>query len=349
MQALIFTQHGGTEQLSVSEVARPKPSAGEVLVELRAAALNHLDLFVLAGLPGLTVTMPHTGGADGAGVVAEVAPGVTGWEVGDEVVFNPGLWCGQCEFCSRGEESLCVNYGILGEHRPGTFAEFVTVPAVALARRPKHLSWQEAAAFPLTFLTAWRMLVTRARLATGETVLIHGIGGGVALAALAIAVHLGAEVIVTSKSEEKLSRAREMGAKATINYATQDVVREVKGLTGKRGVDVVVETAGAATWMASLRSAARGGRIVTCGATTGPNPAEEVRLIFWNQLSILGSTMGSVRDWEGVVRAINEWSLRPVVDSVVPLAQGRQAYERMAHGGQFGKIVLAMAAGEVAA
>lgn len=349
MYALVIENHGGTEQLTLAEVPRPHPGAGEVLVEVRAAALNHLDLFVLAGLPGLRLEMPHIGGADGAGVIAEVGEGVTGWRVGDEVVFNPGLWCGQCEFCRRGEESLCVDYGILGEHRAGTFAEFVKVPAVALARRPAHLSWPEAAAFPLTFLTAWRMLVTRARLAAGETVLIHGIGGGVALAALALAVRCGAEVIVTSGSEEKLQRAREMGAKATINYATQDVVREVKGLTGKRGVDVVVETAGAATWMASLRSAARGGRIVTCGATTGPNPAEEVRLVFWNQLSILGSTMGSVRDWEGVVRAIDEWALRPVVDSVLPLAQGRAAYERMAQGGQFGKIVLATAAGEVAA
>ncbi|MEP0773501.1 MAG: zinc-binding dehydrogenase [Acidobacteriota bacterium] len=349
MQALVMRNHGGTEQLTLAEVPRPRPGAGEVLVEVRAAALNHLDLFVLAGLPGLRLEMPHIGGADGAGVIAEVGEGVNGWRVGDEVVFNPGLWCGQCEFCRRGEESLCVNYGILGEHCAGTFAEFVKVPAVSLARRPAHLSWPEAAAFPLTFLTAWRMLVTRARLAAGETVLIHGIGGGVALAALALAVRLGAEVIVTSGSEEKLQRAREMGAKATINYATQDVVREVKGLTGKRGVDVVVETAGAATWMASLRSAARGGRIVTCGATTGPNPAEEVRLVFWNQLSILGSTMGSVRDWEGVVRAIDEWALRPVVDSVLPLAQGRAAYERMAQGGQFGKIVLATAAGEVAA
>ncbi len=349
MHALVMQNHGGTEQLVFAEVPRPRPGVGEVLVEVRAAALNHLDLFVLAGLPGLRLEMPHIGGADGAGVIAEVGEDVTGWRVGDEVVFNPGLWCGQCEFCRRGEESLCVNYGILGEHCAGTFAEFVKVPAVALARRPAHLSWPEAAAFPLTFLTAWRMLVTRARLAAGETVLIHGIGGGVALAALAIAVRLGAEVIVTSGSEEKLRRAREMGAKATINYASQDVVREVKGLTGKRGVDVVVETAGAATWMASLRSAARGGRIVTCGATTGPNPAEEVRLVFWNQLSILGSTMGSVRDWEGVVRAIDEWALRPVVDSVLPLAQGRAAYERMAQGGQFGKIVLATAAGEVAA
>lgn len=349
MRALVIQGHGGTEELVLTERARPTPGAGEVLVEVRTAALNHLDLFVLRGMPGLAVEMPHIGGADGAGVIAEVGKGVTGWGEGDEVVLNPGVWCGECEFCRRGEESLCVRYGILGEHCAGTFAEFVKVSAASLARRPGHLSWPEAAAFPLTFLTAWRMLVTRARLGTGETVLIHGIGGGVAQAALAIAVRLGAEVIVTSGDDEKLLRAREMGAAETINYAATDVAREVKKLTGKRGVDVVVETTGAATWMTSLRSAARGGRIVTCGATTGPNPPEEVRLIFWNQLSILGSTMGSVRDWEGVVGAADDWELRPVVDSVVPLAAGRDAYNRMAQGSQFGKIVLAVTAGEAAA
>lgn len=348
MRALLLQKHGGPDELVLGERPRPTPGPGEVLVELRAAALNHLDLFVMRGLPGLELHFPHVGGADGAGVIAQLGDGVSGWQVGEEVIFNPGLWCGECEFCLRGEESLCVHYGILGEHRSGTFAEYVVVPARALARRPAHLSWAEAAALPLTFLTAWRMLVSRARLAVGETVLIHGVGGGVALAALALAVRLGARVIVTSSDDTKLARAKELGAEATINYRTSDVVREVRQLTGKRGVDVVVETAGAATWMTSLRCTARGGRIVTCGATTGPNPTEEVRLIFWNQLSILGSTMGSVRDWEGMVRAVEEWQLRPVVDTVLPLGAGREAYERLAAGGQFGKIVLAMAA-EVAA
>ncbi len=349
MRALMMAKHGGTEELMMGDRPRPQAGRGEVVVEVRTAALNHLDLFVLRGLPGLQLEMPHVGGADGAGVIAEVGTGVTGWRCGDEVVLNPGLWCGECEFCRKVEESLCVSYGILGEHCAGTLAEYVKVPVTSLARRPRHMSWAEAAAFPLTFLTAWRMLVTRARLAAGETILIHGIGGGVAQAALALAVRLGAEAIVTSGDEVKLQRAREMGAMATINYTTTDVAREVRRLTDRRGVDVVLETAGAATWMTSLRSAARGGRIVTCGATTGPNPAEEVRLIFWNQLSILGSTMGSVRDWEGVVGAAERWALRPVVDSVKPLAAGREAYERLAGGAQFGKIVLAVTAGEAAA
>lgn len=342
MRALFLNRHGCPDEIEFGERPEPRPAEGEVVVAVRAAALNHLDLFVLSGFPGLRLEMPHVGGADGAGVIAAIGTNVTGWEVGDEVVFNPGVWCGACEFCRRGEESLCVRFGLLGEHRPGTFAQLVRVPAASLGRRPAHLDWAEAAAFPLVFLTAWRMLVTRARLRAGETVLIHGIGGGVSLAALAIAARLGARTIVTSGAAAKLERARRLGADATIDYGTTDVAREVRALTGKRGADVVVDSTGAATWMSSLKSAARGGRIVTCGATTGANPAEEIRLIFWNQLTILGSTMGSVADWEAMLARVSEWQLRPVVDSVVALADGRSAYERMERKEQFGKIVLAV-------
>ena len=340
MRALYFDNHGDPAQLEVGERPDPEPGSGDVVVSVRAAALNHLDLFVLNGMPGVPVALPHIGGADGAGTVAAVGEGVTGWSVGDEVVINPGLSCGRCEFCARGEESMCVDFRILGEHVDGTFAGSVRVPAASLAARPEHLSWAEAGAFGLTFLTAWRMLVTRAKLAKGETVLIHGIGGGVALAALAIAKNAGATAIVTSSSEAKLARARTLGADHTIDYRSCDVAREVRALTGKRGVDVVVETAGQATWLTSLKCAAKGGRIVTCGATTGPNPAEEIRLVFWNNLSILGSTMGSRGDWQAMVQAVERGGLRPVVDRVLPLEGGREAYERMLSGGQFGKIVL---------
>ena len=340
MRSLYFENHGGPAGLELGDRPEPSPAAGEVVVRLEAAALNHLDLFVLAGMPGVPIELPHIGGADGAGTVAVVGEGVTVWSVGDEVVFNPGLSCGQCEFCRRGEESLCVGFRILGEHLDGTFAEYVRVPAASLTAKPAHLSWAEAGSFGLTFLTAWRMLMTRARLAPGETVLIHGIGGGVALAALAITKDAGATAIVTSSDESKLSRARELGADHTIDYAKADVAREVRALTAKRGVDVVVETAGQATWMTSLKCAAKGGRIVTCGATTGPNPAEEIRLVFWKQLSILGSTMGNRSDWAAMVRAVAEGVLRPVVDSVRPLERGREAYELMASGRQLGKVVL---------
>jgi NADPH:quinone reductase-like Zn-dependent oxidoreductase len=342
MRALYMTRHGGLCDLSFGERPEPRPGPGEVIVALKAAALNHLDLFVLRGIPGITLEMPHVGGADGAGVITEIGDGVSGWAPGDEVVLNPGVWCGECEFCRRGEESLCVRFGLLGEHRPGTFAERAVVPAASLGGRPPHLSWAEAAAFPLVYLTAWRMLVTRAVLRAGETVLIHGIGGGVSLAALDIAHRIGARTIVTSGSPAKLERARALGADATIDYGSADVAREVRALTAKRGADVVVDSTGAATWMASLKAVSRGGRIVTCGATTGPNPSEEIRLIFWNQLSILGSTMGSVGDWTSLLAHVSEWRLRPVVDSVVALADGRSAYDRMERKAQFGKIVLAV-------
>ncbi len=342
MRALYFTAHGETDRLEYGDRPAPAPGPGEVVVAIKAAALNRLDLFVLRGIPGVALEMPHVGGADGAGIIAAVAAGVRDFAVGDEVVLNPGVWCGQCEFCRNGEESLCVRFGLLGEHRPGTFAELVRVPAESLGRKPAHLSWAEAAAFPLVFLTAWRMLITRAGLAAGETVLIHGIGGGVALAALAIAKRVGARVIATSGSEDKLRRARDSGADETIDYSKADVGKEVRALTGKRGVDVVVESTGAATWLTSLKAASKGGRIVTCGATTGPNPAEEIRLIFWNQLSILGSTMGSAADWKAMLSAVTRWELRPVVDSVMPLERGRAAYERLERKHQFGKIVLAV-------
>jgi len=340
VRALTLAGHGKTDRLVVAEMPTPRPGPDEVRVAVRAAALNHLDLFVLGGLPGLTVSFPHIGGADGAGVVAEVGAGVTTWKSGDEVVINPGLWCGGCEWCARGEESQCLTFRLLGEHVHGTFAEFVNVPARSLARRPPHLGWVEAAAFPLTYLTAWRMLVTRARLRPGEVVLIHGIGGGVAQAALAIAKRTGAQVIVTSSDDAKLGLAARLGADLTINYSTADVVKEVRRLTGMRGADVVVETAGAATWTTSLRCAAKGGRIVTCGATAGPNPPEEIRLIFWNQLSILGSTMGSRGDWLAMLRAVEAWGLRPAIDVVLPLERGGEAYERLAQGKHAGKIVL---------
>jgi NADPH:quinone reductase-like Zn-dependent oxidoreductase len=345
MRALQFAAHGDTSRLFLGEMPEPQPGPGEAVVRLRAAALNHLDLFVLEGMPGVPVELPHVGGADGAGTVAAVGQGVTGWSVGDEAVLNPGLSCGTCEFCLRGEESLCVSFGLLGEHVRGTFAEFVKVPASSLAAKPAHLSWAEAGSFGLTFLTAWRMLMSRARLGPGETVLIHGIGGGVALAALALAKRAGAAVFVTSSDERKLARALELGADRAINYTVADVAREVRGLTAKRGVDVVVETVGQATLMTSLRCTAKGGRIVTCGATSGPNPAEEIRLIFWNQLSILGSTMGSREDWSAMVRAVGESRLKPVIDRVLPLERGREAYEHLAAGGQFGKIVLEISAG----
>jgi NADPH:quinone reductase-like Zn-dependent oxidoreductase len=341
MNALYFEEHGGIEQLRHGERPLPEPPPGWVRVRLKTAALNHLDLFVLRGMPGVQVPLPHVGGADGAGVVEALGAGVEGVEVGQEVVFDPGQSCGGCELCRKGEHSLCVHFGVLGEQSNGTFADAALVQAASLAPRPRHLSWEESAAFGLTFLTAWRMLFTRGRLLPGESVLIHGIGGGVSLACLQLATMVGARVLVTSRSDDKLQRARELGASEGLE-AAPGVAREVRRLTTKRGVDVVVDSVGEATWEESLKAAAKGGRILTCGATSGPNPREEIRLVFWNQLSILGSTMGSREDWRQLMNAVTTHRLRPVVDSVLPLSDGRAAYERLQRGDQFGKIVLAV-------
>src|SRR5256885_2061675 len=269
MKAIRFHQHGGPEVLRYEDAPTPEPGPGEVLVALRAAALNHLDLFTRKGdVP--KVPLPHIGGADGAGVVAANGPGATRYPAGTRVFFDPGLSDGTCDYCARGEHSLCDRWEILGEHRDGTYAQAVVIPEVTLRPIPEGLSFEEAAAFPLVFLTAWRMVVTKARVLPGETVLILGIGGGVALAALQIAKHAGGRVFVTSSSDEKLDRAKTLGADVLINHKRSDFSKEVWTITEKRGVDVVIEDVGAATWPGSIRALARGGRLVTCGATSGP-------------------------------------------------------------------------------
>ena len=309
------------------------PGAGEVLVRIEAAALNRLDLFVRDGIPGVPVTFPHVPGADGTGVVEALGAGVKGPAPGTRVVLQPGLSCGTCEFCLAGERSLCVTFRILGEHLAGTFAEKIAVPRANVYPAPGRLSPEKAAAFPLVGLTAWRMLVTRAALRPGETVLVHGVGSGVSTFAVQIAKLCGASrVFVTSSSEEKLKRARELGADETIDYTKADVGKAIRELTEKRGVDVVVDSVGGATWRHSLTAAAKKGRIVTCGATSGPNPEEEIRIIFWKQLTILGSTMGTDAEFAAMLKAVEAGRIDPVVDSVFPLADARKAYERMASG-----------------
>ena len=338
MKAVFFESHGGPEVLRYGDRPDPEPGAGEVRVAVRAAALNHLDIFVRNGIPD--VPLPQVGGGDGAGVVDRFGVGVEGWTPGDRVLIQPGLYDADCEFCRAGEQSLCVQFQILGEHRAGTFAELVVVPARNLFRIPDGMSFVRACAFPLAYQTAWRMLVGRAALRPGETVLIHGVGGGVAGAALEIAVLCGARVIATTSGEEKAAQARAAGAELAIDYSKEDVGAVVRRHTAKRGVDVVVDTVGEATWMTSLRSAARGGRIVTCGATSGPNPKEEIRLIFWKHLSILGSTMANDHEFRSLLAAVASGRLRPRIDSVHPLSRAAEAYSRMESGRQHGKLVL---------
>ena len=327
----------------------PKPvltTATDVRVRIHAAALNHLDLFVVGGLPGVTITPSWILGADGAGVIDAIGADVRGVSVGDFVLINPGVSDRTCEYCRRGEQSLCVHFQLLGEHRPGTFADYIVVPAANVRAVPAPAAGGAtaagAAAFTLVTLTAWRMVVTRAMVGPGDAVLIWGIGGGVAQAALQIAKARGARVWVTSGSDEKLQRAAELGADEVLNHRTTDVARAIREQTGKRGADVVVDCVGQATWRQSLAALGRAGRLVTCGATTGPIVETDVRRMFWNQWTLMGSTMGNDAEFDAIAAEYRAGRLRTPVDGVYPLADGRAAFERLASGDQFGKIVLTM-------
>lgn len=344
MRALTLTATGSLDHLRLQDLPAPPLGApDQVRVRIHSAALNRLDLWVIDGLPGVEYRFPRVVGADGAGVVEECGAGATRFRPGDRVMINPGLCCGQCHWCRAGEQPLCPDFQVLGEHRDGTIAELVVVPERNLAPVPAGMSWHQAAAFSLATLTAWRMLTTRARLAAGERILIWGIGGGVALAALGIARHLGANAFVTSSSPAKLARARELGAEVTLNHATQDVAREVRALTERRGVDVVVDSVGQKTWEQSLRCLGRLGRLVTCGGTTGPMVTTDVRKLFWYQWSILGSTMGSEAEFGQVVELAGRGLLWPEIDMVFPLDRARAAFERLHAGEQLGKIVIEVA------
>ena len=323
MKAVRIHEDGGPEVLRYEDVEDPAPGPGEVLVRLRAASLNHLDLWIRQGLP--SVPKPRILGADGAGVVAALGEGADTFSEGDRVVLNPGLDDGA---------------RILGEHMDGTHAEFVAVPVEYVHPIPGGLSFEEAAAFPLVYETAYRMLVTKARIEEGEWVLLWGIGSGVALAAFVIAKALGARTLVTSSSAEKLARAAELGADATVNHAEDDVAAAVKEATGGRGVDVVIEHVGEATWKTSLQSAAPNARVVVCGATSGPNPPAQLHRIWWKQLAVYGSTMGTREDFEGAYELIARGAAQPIVDRVFPLEQAAAAHEYLEEGRQFGKVVL---------
>lgn len=341
MRAVHIEGHGGPEVVKIGEVPTPEPGPGRVRIRVVAAALNHLDLWTRRGIPGLDLAMPHVLGADGAGVVDAVGEGVEGWSAGDEVFVQPGLFCGRCEFCLQGEESLCIRYRLLGEHVAGTLAEFVVVPAENVYARPARLPWSAAAAFPLAYQTAWRLVIGRGRLAAGESVLVHGIGGGVASAALQIARYAGAYVYVTSSSREKLDRAIGLGADVAIDYTVEDVPAAIRSLTGKRGVDLVVDNVGEATWRDSIECVRRGGRIATCGATTGNEAVTPINRVYWKHVSIVGSTMANRREFATVARLVAGGRIEPVVDRVFPFEEARAALERMEAGDQFGKIVVA--------
>ena len=342
VKGLTISAHGDLDRIELRDDL-PMPQLEhptDVRLRMRAAALNHLDLFVVHGLPGLSITPGWVLGADGAGVVDAIGENVRGLAIGDFVVINPGISDGTCEYCRAGEQSLCVRYGILGEHLPGTMAEYIVVPAVNVRAIPATIPKDVAAAFSLATLTAWRMIVSRAQVKPDDDVLIWGIGGGVAIAALQICKLLGAHVWVTSSSENKLQRARELGADETINHRKVDVAKLIRDRTAKRGVDVVVDDVGAATWKQSLGALGRRGRLVTCGGTSGPLVETDVRRLFWNQWTIMGSTMGNDAEYDAVVVQLRAGRLLPPVDRVYPFDHGRDAFTRLETAEQFGKIVI---------
>ena len=340
MKAVIFRQHGGPEVLEYADVAEPQIRANEVLVEVKACALNHLDIWARKGLPGIDIPLPHILGNDVSGVVREVGELVTWVNAGDEVMVQPGVSCGHCEACLSGKDNFCREYDIIGYRRDGGYAELVAVPGVNIIPKPAPLSWEEAAALPLVTVTAWHMLVTRADVQPGENVLVHAAGSGVGSVAIQIAKLRGARVITTASTDEKLAHARELGADETINYTRDDWPKEVRRLTDRKGVDVVVEHTGATTWPGSISSLKNNGRLVTCGATSGYDARTDLRQVFYRNLSLLGSFMGSKAELLEAMKFVEEGKIRGVVDRVLPLNEARQAHELIENRAQFGKIVL---------
>ncbi|HYN86608.1 MAG TPA: zinc-binding dehydrogenase [Pyrinomonadaceae bacterium] len=340
MKATVFYEHGGPEVLRYEERPDPRPLANEVLVEVRACALNHLDVWTRKGLPGMKLALPHVLGNDVAGVVREAGELVSWVRAGDEVLLQPGVSCGHCRECLRGADNLCPEYQILGSARAGGYAELVAAPAANVVPKPRDLSWEEAAAVPLVTLTAWHMLVTRARVRPGEDVLVHAAGSGVGSVGIQVAKLLGARVIATASTEEKRARALALGADEAVDYTREDWPKEVRRLTGKKGVEVVFEHTGAETWAGSISALARDGRLVTCGATSGFDARTDLRQVFYRHLTILGSMMGSKSELLDALKFVESGRIRPVVDRAMPLAEARAAHERMEDRAQFGKLVL---------
>jgi NADPH:quinone reductase-like Zn-dependent oxidoreductase len=340
MKAVVFNQHGGPEVLEYTDAPDPAIKANEVLVEVKACALNHLDVWARGGLPGIEIPFPHILGNDVAGVVREAGELVTWVQPGDEVMLQPGVSCGQCVECLSGRDNLCRDFDMLGYRRDGGYAQLVAAPGVNVIPKPEDLSWAEAAALPLVTLTAWHMLVTRANVQPGEDVLVHAAGSGVGSIGIQVAKLRGARVIATASSDDKLTKAKELGADEVVNYSRDDWPKEVKRLTNRRGVDVVFEHTGAATWPGSIASLKPNGRVVTCGATSGFAAQTDLRQVFYRHLTILGSFMGSKSELLEAMKFVESGKIRAVVDQELPLAEARRAHELMEDRAQFGKLVL---------
>ena len=341
MKALVLSEHGTLENVNYTEVARPAIGPHEILLDVKAAALNRLDLWVVEGWPGLRLDFPHILGSDGAGVVAEVGAEVSGFEVGDRVAVNPTVACGRCSYCLGGQEQMCEEFAILGEHLPGFYAEYAAVPARNLLKLPEHVPFETAAAASLVFVTAWHSLISAGGLQAGEEVLVVGAAGGVNSASIQIARLGGASrIYVIGSSEEKLALAKELGADVLVNRREEDWGRAIYRATNRQGVDVVVDNVGAATYHTSLRALKKGGRLLTVGNTSGPKFEFDNRLMFAKHLTIIGTTMGPHRDYVAVMEMVFAGRLHPIIDSVHPLAEGKEILARLQAGDVMGKLLL---------
>lgn len=340
MKAIRIHEHGGLEKLVYEDAPVPAIGPNDVLVEVKATSINHLDIWVRRGLPGVKFPLPIIPGVDAAGIVAETGSEVRHVRSGDRVVVAQGISCGHCKQCLNGQDNLCREYRLIGEHRDGGDAQFVSVPSRNILALPEKVSFESAAATALVFLTAWQMLVDKANVRPGEDVLIHGVGSGVGSAGIQIARMMGGRVIATTSSEAKSAKARELGADDVINYRSQNVLSEVRRLTDKKGVDVVFDHIGAAVWDDSIKALAKGGRLVTCGATSGFEATTDLRYVFYKQIQILGSTMGKKGDLQTIFGLVARGILEPVIDRVLPLTEVREAHRIVEAGEQFGKVVL---------
>jgi NADPH2:quinone reductase len=340
MKAIYYSEHGGLDVLTYGDIDEPVAGQGEVVIDVKAASLNHIDLFLRRGLPGLKIPLPHVPGCDAAGIISAVGDGVTTVSVGDRVLMNPSISCGHCEFCDRGDASLCTTYTLIGETTQGTFCEKIKVPAPNAIPISDAMSFEEAASIPLVFLTAWRLLLSRGRVGPGEDVLILGASAGVGIAAIQIAKIAGARVLAAASTEKKLELCRELGADVLINYAEEDFVKRVRKETNKCGVDVVLDYIGRETWVKSLRCLVGGGRLLTCGATTGYDPKTDLRHVFYRQLEIIGSTMGGLNDLMNPLKLIESGRMRTVVGATFGLEDTADAHRMMEERRAMGKIVI---------
>lgn len=341
MKAAFIQEHGNLDKIQVGDLEAPIISPNEVLIETKFGALNHLDIFVVRGWPGLTLNMPHVIGADGSGIVKEIGSEVTTLSVGDKITINPGISCGKCEMCLSGQQVFCKQFSILGENKWGTFAQYIKLPEISVLKIPDGFSLEKAAAAPLTFLTAWRMLITQAGIKSNEYVFIHGAGGGVSSAAIQIAKYYGAKVITTTSTSRKIDIAMNLGADHVINYKeTKDYRNQVFELTNKHGIDVVIDNVGQATFPTSIRLLKPGGRLITCGVTSGPFSKINIADIFWKHLEIKGSTMANQGEFRAVMQLVLDGTLNPIIDKVYPLENVREAEEYLSEGNQFGKVLI---------